>query len=120
MFYDAGSGWSQSTINGSWMIRPVFGSKKGLLTVPEQSETTLSAFTIFPNPSKGNITIKNEMLKIKNAEVHNLMGEIIFNSSTESVSELTIDISTHPAGIYFLRITDEKGNIFSNKIILTK
>ena len=121
MFYNLGSGWSQSSIPFpcSWMMRPVLGSKKGLLTVPEQ-ESQQPSFSVYPNPSQGKFEIKDEKLKTKKAEIFNLFGEKVFDSAVSISDNSAIDISEQPSGIYLLRITDEKGIVHSQKLILTR
>jgi hypothetical protein len=100
-------------------MRPVLGSKKGLLTVPEQ-ESQQPSFSVYPNPSQGKFEIKDEKLKTKKAEIFNLFGEKVFDSAVSISDNSAIDISEQPSGIYLLRITDEKGIVHSQKLILTR
>lgn len=120
MFYNTGGGWSQSALaqKGSWMIRPVFGDTAGILSVNEHAS---SSFLVFPNPSSGQFQIQSSMEdeKWQMADVYNIYGEKVC-SLTPLLTSSLIDLSDKPSGIYFLRITDEKGNMHSQKLILTK
>jgi hypothetical protein len=120
MFFNAGNGWSHSQVSGSWMIRPVLGSTKGLMEVKEQN--VASEINVYPNPTNGttNVEIRGlENFKIIKVEIYDIFGECNYQQTTSS-ARLQIDLSTRPSGIYFLRIVDEKGFTYSKKVILTK
>jgi len=69
-----------------------------------------TSYTIFPNPGQTNITLDGP--KMSKVEIFNAQGSKV----GESVLE-TIDIQNFTSGIYFLRITDNIGNVHYNKII---
>ncbi len=119
MFFNIGSGWNQTAIlqKGSWMIRPVFGTTSGLLGIHKQSNET--DFNIFPNPSDGTFSIQSSNIKTKSIEIYNLRGNRIYESFGQALPT-TLDISYMSDGIYLLRIMDEKGEVHSHKLILTK
>lgn len=76
-------------------------------------QNTLENISFFPNPTNGAITIKG--LKEKgNVKVFNSTGQVIF----DQLSDEQIDISGNPAGLYFMRITNEDGNSVTEKIRL--
>ncbi len=120
MFYEVGAGWHNSQLKGSWMIRPVFGDTAGLMGVHELA-TTESAFDIFPNPSSGKFNIRSKVAdgRWQMADVYNLFGEKIY-SLTNTPPYSLIDLSDKPNGVYFLRITDEKGVAHSQKLVIAK
>ena len=67
---------------------------------------------IYPNPTKGLITIKSkEMIDIK---LYDLLGNIIMD--VKSVQEGNLDLSEYSSGIYNIQITF-KGIILSHKVI---
>jgi len=76
-----------------------------------------SQITVYPNPTNGELRIENGELRINNVEVYDIMGKklsshpLIITSSNH-----LIDISNLSAGVYFLKITTEKG-IVTKKII---
>ena len=79
---------------------------------------------VYPNPS-GNgmftIAVENEKLKVESTvEVYNMLGQQVYsNSFSTSNSQLSINISNQPAGIYLYRITSEKGELVgSGKLIV--
>lgn len=75
---------------------------------------TSLGWTIFPNPSQGQISIHFESA-LQNAEVmriENMLGELILQK--EISSDATIDLSGQSAGIYFVRI----GNSPPQKLVI--
>lgn len=122
MFYEVGSGWKETALaeRGAWMIRPVFGYMPDIVSVNEQ-ETKSSNFRVYPNPTSGEFSIYNLRFSSGNnynLEIHNLLGERILQQTVNQKEE-AINLDA-PNGIYFLRITDEKGTIQSQKLILAK
>ena len=74
---------------------------------------------VYPNPSTGNFTIKNENLKIKNVEVYNVMGEKVYQSQISNLqSQITLDA---PNGLYFYSVMDENNSVIkTGKLIIQK
>jgi len=75
----------------------------------------INDISIYPNPTKGELGIKNYELGIDNVEVFDIYGIkqlAIFNFQFST----QIDISHLPTGIYFVRITTEKG-VVTKKIV---
>jgi hypothetical protein len=68
---------------------------------------------VYPNPSNGNVTISFESEAQKEVMLYDITGRLI-TKSTVSVSEMKLDFSDQPAGMYFLRI------VTGGKQVLTK
>jgi hypothetical protein len=64
---------------------------------------------IFPNPIKDYLTIETSSNSKQYYEIINLVGVCVFSSYLNKIS--TIDVSFLLNGIYFLKISSEKGNI---------
>jgi Secretion system C-terminal sorting domain len=73
---------------------------------------TASKVEIYPNPSDGIFYLETSTA-IKQSELFNAMGQAIKGS----VFHNCIDLSANPSGIYFLRTTDQNGNIAVSKLI---
>ena len=71
-------------------------------SIPSKSE-----LVIFPNPTKTNLNIKYD-LPIENVSVYSMLGELI--SSEKNTNQ--IDFSSHPNGVYFVKVETEKGSVF--------
>ncbi len=66
--------------------------------------------SIYPNPTSGIINI-NTNAQIVNIEVTDITGKVIYIGNTNS-----IDISTQPNGVYFIKVQTEDG-IITRKIL---
>ena len=86
--------------------------------ITNDAETTFAALNnpnfeldnsvkVYPNPSKGNVNI-NCNFNIKSIALYDVQGRILETNLVNDVSK-TIDISTKQNGIYFIKITTEKG-----------
>ena len=64
---------------------------------------------IFPNPNEGKFVVQIAdcpgcLAKIENLTVMNVLGEKVFERSAIREQSLSIDLSKHPKGIYFVKI----------------
>ncbi len=69
-------------------------------------------FTIYPNPTSGKLTVQSNQT-IKNIEVYTQLGQLILSAPNKN----EIDISSLNSGIYFMKISDEKGNTIVKKVV---
>ncbi len=82
--------------------------------LPVKENPVLTNVTVYPNPTTGEIRLSHPaQLKIREAEVFDLFGR----KQNVTVTQNGIDLRALSKGIYILRITDQKGNQGSFKII---
>ena len=68
----------------------------------------LSSTVVYPNPTTGEFRIENSELRIENVEVYDVYGKLITTVKVEDNS-VVIDLSGNASGVYFTRISTEKG-----------
>jgi hypothetical protein len=97
---------------------------KTLLGIPTNVEdNALSRATkIFPNPSSGKFTLSLEgiVLEKVNYQIVNVWGKTIQKTEIEQFGNQashTLDLSTCPAGIYFLELTTQEGKKVIKRLI---
>ncbi len=78
------------------------------------SSTTIQ-LEIYPNPSNGEFTIESTS-KIESIKVFNILGETIYQTTKDNL-QASINLSSHPKGIYFVQVKTEKG-ILNRKIVI--
>lgn len=88
------------------------------VSISENYANTL--IKVYPNPTLGKLIIDNGKLKIEKVEVFNLLGEKVYQSTIEQFSNLTIDLSAQPDGVYFCSITKEDASIETKRIVKSK
>jgi hypothetical protein len=82
-----------------------------LATTLSTNEVSKSKASIYPNPTKGEITIKTDK-KIKSSTVIDLSGKVLLQTSSEKV-----DISSFTKGTYLLKVEFADGSTKTEKII---
>lgn len=83
-----------------------------------------SQITLFPNPTQNNVTLllDNEIVGKVNVKCYNLIGALIMEESFEKNStrvNKTLDISTLPAGMYILHVSNGEAKAVK-KLVITK
>jgi hypothetical protein len=103
LYYCAGIDQTNTRLRETWRIfnpTSVFEAEQ------------FNSFTIYPNPSSGNIVIHaSSNLEIENIRIQNLIGEVVksFNSKIYLTNndQVDIDISQLPNGIYFIALNSQ-------------
>ena len=70
------------------------------------NETNPSEYTLYPNPTEGQVTIEAEGLR--QVRVFNVTGQEVRHQSVND-NRAIIDLSSEPKGCYFIEIMTEKG-----------
>lgn len=126
LYFDSGSGWTQSSIFGSLMLRPVFGKKIIPVGLNELSiNNQQSSIYIYPNPSNGiinyKINIKHEVpiSSTSNYEIkiYNTLGQSVYQSSISNLQS-SINVGDLPNGIYYLVFQLNNQTLQTQKIII--
>jgi hypothetical protein len=107
--------------NGSWQVRVSNSfnckSTSSPLTVVGMEEITETSISIFPNPAITELRIKNEELKIERIEIYDVFGKKLFSQISGLTSQISIDVSHLPPGIYFVTITNSEQQKFTKKFV---
>lgn len=88
----------------------------GFITETSNIQSQDIEFSIFPNPSNGKFTIKNNLIGNCDIEIFNSFGQEIFQKENVNENNFEIDLSEQANGIYFVRIVNDE-KIYSQKII---
>jgi len=83
------------------------------------------ALTIYPNPTKGVISLRFETIEIQDIEIQivNSLGQQIYTSHLNKHLGLVnekIDLSSSSEGLYFAKITTDKGQSVTERIVHIK
>ena len=106
------SAWDINDPNGIWKIcdgeslpflrwQGINCSNDAVVTIIATAE-----IQIYPNPVKDELRIKNDELRIKSVEILDLSGKTLLSQSS-NLSQ--INVATLASGIYFVKITTDKG-----------
>ncbi len=78
------------------------------------TELSNNELMVFPNPSNGNLTVKNISIN-SNLELINILGEVVFKEKMATDSK-SFDFSNLPAGNYYLKMTNPDGKSSVKKL----
>ncbi|MDP3557716.1 MAG: T9SS type A sorting domain-containing protein [Bacteroidota bacterium] len=123
LYYDSGNGWTQSSIYGSIMIRPVFGAELPL-SVNENLKTKENLFFVYPNPSNNILNIKfssenYQKINSTNSKIQllNMLGQVVIDENPKSENTV-LNTQNLPSGIYFLTLKVNEQLVQQQKIII--
>ena len=88
--------------------------------VDELPDVQAQFYTIYPNPSDGNINIAQKVADAKPVEiiVFNALGSIVYQTrSLFSANAMTLHLGENPSGLFLIQFTDQKGQ--SSKLTFT-
>jgi len=135
--YDAGtdSGSSYNAANmetsppiGVFKINsaPFNGHQVGELVVTFKSSSldtsefkTTNTLKLFPNPSKGTVSITGIAIDLKSIEIFNILGSKVKTIAVSATTNrLDLDLADLKKGIYLVKLTDKNGNSKTQKLVL--
>jgi hypothetical protein len=74
-------------------------------------QNPISGVSVYPNPTTGELRITNYELRITSLEVFDVYGRALLSHKSPVSSETTLDISHLAAGLYFVKIKTEAGEV---------
>ncbi|MEL6866811.1 MAG: T9SS type A sorting domain-containing protein, partial [Bacteroidota bacterium] len=90
-----------------------------LQLLDSDSAPTPIQIQIAPNPSHGWVQISLEKGQLKHLRLVNMQGQLLVQQRLElSPSPIELQLGDFPAGIYFLELEMENGQIQQEKLIL--
>lgn len=66
---------------------------------------------VFPNPTNGKVTIYSPVVAVADIQVYNMIGEDVLQLSNQPINKSTFDLSSQPAGLYFIRFQGRDGMV---------
>ncbi|GAB4126818.1 MAG: hypothetical protein Fur0027_08630 [Raineya sp.] len=106
--------------NGPFLNSAYSNVAQATTPLPTALENILNeAIKVFPNPSKGEIFVNLAEANLYNSkiEVYNTIGTKILEKQQESQSQIFLDLSNTPKGLYFVRIISDKGRFYKKILV---
>ncbi|SDC18404.1 T9SS type A sorting domain-containing protein [Williamwhitmania taraxaci] len=117
LFYNLQGGWLKSGIEGTLMLRPVFGRDNGPTTTDIPSEPFSETTKLYPNPASNTITLEiADQDQNGYAQLYDLTGRVLMQVHYNQ----QVDVSGLPSGIYLVRITNQRGKTETKKLIISR
>jgi len=75
------------------------------------------SLNIMPNPTSEMVTLQVNCDGLYIFRIQNELGQIVYSNQKSAFSNTSFDFSDYKSGIYFITISDDKGNSATKKII---
>ena len=80
----------------------------------QEAQTSQKSFSVFPNPSEGQFTLRFENYVSSNIRVFNAVGKLVL---AETAQSQTMNLELPESGVYFLQVETAEG-LFSEKLVV--
>lgn len=79
-----------------------------------------TAFTIYPNPSSGSITLnfEGDLKEPARVQIYSLNGQLLDSRENITTNQLEYDLSKYPAGVYTVQLTTQE-QTYTHKVVLS-
>lgn len=77
-----------------------------------------NSLRMHPNPASGNVVFSLKDENLQNIQIFDIRGSLVFSEENISSNEKTISIEILNSGIYFTKVTSEKGQTAVKKLIV--
>ncbi|HOE03909.1 MAG TPA: T9SS type A sorting domain-containing protein [Bacteroidales bacterium] len=103
LLYNTDGNWTQSSLKGAIMVRPVFGKDPNPLSIPVVPE---SRFVLYPNPASNQVNIASEYGTLDGeCFIYDCSGRLQFSGKAYE----TIDVSQWNNGLYIVHVMRDTG-----------
>jgi len=112
-----GNAWVNTEIDCALMIRPLVSNLPNPVIIGTEVNESINQIQIFPNPSFGQLFFQLNDLQLLNQKIRIELFDVLGQLQIEAPFAESLDISNLASGIYFLTMSDQKGKLFTKKII---
>jgi hypothetical protein len=122
LYYDSGSGWTQSQIGGSILLRPLFGQDMAQPVGIHEYDGNDKRFLVYPNPNNGNFFIAAPIaigaeVGTTSFSLCNAMGQVV-KQQTMPAATYEVNAEDLGNGVYFLILIQNGKPVQHQKIII--
>ena len=82
-----------------------------------EEEIGVNVFSLFPNPSKSQVTVRFKNITHGTLSIRNLSGQTIFEEEIKNTQEKNIPLYQYATGLYLVMIKNEHGSLVKKLII---
>ncbi|WP_435414376.1 BNR-4 repeat-containing protein [Polaribacter aestuariivivens] len=76
------------------------------------------SINVYPNPTNGNFTIVVNGINKAHIKIYNLIGKLIYETSTEKKTTLINNYGRFKSGIYLVRVLGDNHKVYNQKLII--
>ncbi len=87
------------------------------VNLTEIEEDHIDTSHLFPNPAQNKFTIQSKNSTLNTVQIFNTSGQILQSHTLNNLSDITLDISALPKGIYYIQTQNNQGIINRQQLI---
>lgn len=91
------------------------GETRSAKATPNNNDT--SSLVVYPNPTDNLLYVELLNSVIENVLIYDLQGRVVESAMSIKDGFTLINVSTIPAGVYLIRVTDEQGSLYHQKFV---
>jgi hypothetical protein len=96
---NGGATWTQSSISGTLMMRPIFSTSLNAELNLEEKVIITEKYILYPNPAKDRVSLKTESGKeVEGMILFNLQGQLVRETNNNQ-----LELNDLQSGIYFVK-----------------
>lgn len=88
----------------------------GIHEYPKAKEQ--SQLSLYPNPTSNYLHISSKDISIKNINIKNTLGQVVFHNKLNGEQLFTLDIQNWESGIYLIQVESSTGKIFRKNFVV--
>jgi hypothetical protein len=106
-----------------YYVEVIYNDCEEPLVTEEQCSTlaindiTASAYSIFPNPTTGNVTIAG--IGLNRVEIYNVLGSKLVEYNNV-IDHLQINVNNFADGLYFVKLYSETNGVVAKRLVIMK
>lgn len=97
-----------------WSTEEDSGTRSAKAT-PNNNET--SSLVVYPNPTDNLLFVELLNSSIENVLIYDLQGRVVESAMSLKDGFTIVNVSTIPAGVYLIHVTDEQGSLYYQKFV---
>ncbi len=104
--------YMQSSVESEAAIKFSIGTSCNSIETSVGTIRKINEIKVFPNPSNGQFTLSLSNFSEKfNVEIYNIMGQKVYSQLSTFNSQVSINLSSQPNGVYLYRVITENGGL---------
>lgn len=112
IFYNVGSGWSNTSFVGSIMMRPVFDICETAVVGVHETIESKTEVKIYPNPASDNVTVQSDDL-VQKISIFDISGKFLQGYNSTNI----FSVREFSKGIYLVNVSTQSGNTTHRLVI---
>src|SRR5690606_10247128 len=113
---ELGTYWAKAENNGCFSPE----SNRIRITLLDIQKINLSSMRLFPNPTKGLVTLQWGQRLDAEVTVSSLVGQTLLQFKVEGAKEKTLDLGTLANGTYLLTVQEANGATATHRVTLNR